>query len=129
MNGNIDLENDTIKIALLTSGYTPDQDSHTAFDDITNEIVTGGGYTTGGATLANSTVSVDNTDNEGVFDADDVTWAASSISNARGAVIYKHHASSTVAFLVGYLDFVINKSSISADFTITFSTEGIVNIG
>ncbi len=63
---------------LVTSAYTPNQDTHTKRSDITNEV-TGTGYTAGRATLANKSVSADNTDNEGVLDADDVTWLIAAI--------------------------------------------------
>ena len=86
LNGNVDLTNDTIKVALVTSGYTVNIDTHAFFSDITNEV-SGTGYTAGGETLS-VTVSQDNTDDEGVFDATDVTWA-SSVITARGAVVYK----------------------------------------
>ena len=35
MNGSIDLDTDTIKVALVTSSYTPDQDAHEDFADVT----------------------------------------------------------------------------------------------
>ena len=94
MNGGIDLDTDTIKVALVTSSYTPDQDAHDNFDDVTNEV-SGTGYTAGGATLGSVSVSADNTDNEGVFDAADVTWSSSTIT-ARGAVIYKSTGTGTI---------------------------------
>ena len=51
MNGGIDLDTDTIKVALVTATYTPDQDLHEDFADLTNEVV-GTGYTAGGGALA-----------------------------------------------------------------------------
>jgi len=56
LKANIDFENDTFKLALVTSSYTPDRDTHDNFDDITNEV-SGTGYTAGGAALANLTVT------------------------------------------------------------------------
>ena len=50
MNGSIDLDTDTIKVMLVTSTYTPNQDTHTKRSDVTNEV-SGTGYTAGGATL------------------------------------------------------------------------------
>lgn len=85
LDGTIDLVNDTIKVALCTSSYTPDIDAHSFFDDITNEVV-GTGYTAGGETLGTKTTTQDNTDDEGVFDAADTTWSSSTIT-ARYAII------------------------------------------
>lgn len=126
MNGSIDLDTDTIKVALVTSTYTPDQDTHDMFDDITNEV-SGTGYTAGGATLANKAVSQDNTDNEGVFDADDVSWTTSTIT-ARGAVIYKSTGTPSTSPLICYLDFGTDKISTAGTFTISWNAEGILNL-
>jgi hypothetical protein len=126
MNGGIDLDTDTIKVALVTSTYTPDQDVHDNFDDITNEV-SGTGYTAGGATLGTVTVTADTTDNEGVFDAADVTWSTSTIT-ARGAVIYKSTGVASTSKLICYLDFTTDKSSSSGDFTIQWGSEGILNL-
>jgi hypothetical protein len=125
MSGGIDLDTDTLKIALVTSSYTPDQDAHDNFDDVTNEV-TGTGYTSGGATLTPS-VGVDNTDNEGVFDAADVSWTTSTIT-ARGAVIYKSTGTASTSKLICYLDFGSDKSTSNGTFAITFAAEGILNL-
>ena len=127
MNGNIDLDTDTIKVMLVTSTYTPDQDLHEFIDDVTNEV-SGTGYVAGGETLANKTVTQDNTDNEGVFDADDVTLSSSTIT-ARAAVIYKDTGTPATSPLVAYIDFTEDKSSSNGDFTIQWNAEGIVNLG
>ena len=126
MNGSIDLDTDTIKVALVTSSYTPNQDTHDNFDDVTNEV-SGTGYTAGGQALANKAVTADNTDNEGVFDADDVTWSSSTIT-ARGAVLYKDTGTASTSKLICYIDFGADKISSSGNFTITWDAEGILNL-
>lgn len=126
MDGSIDLDTDTIKVALVTSSYTPDQDVHDFFDDITNEV-SGTGYTAGGATLANKVVSQDNTDNEGVFDADDASWTTSTIT-ARGAVLYKSTGTASTSALICYIDFGADKISTAGTFTIAWNSEGILNL-
>lgn len=128
MNGSIDLDTDDIKVMLVTSSYTPDQDTHTKRSDITNEVA-GTGYTAGGASLSGKVVSVDNTDNEGVFDADDLTWASSTIT-ARGAVLYKARGGvSSADELICFFDFTTDRSSSVGNFTIAWNSEGIVNLG
>lgn len=122
----IDLSSDTIKVALVTSTYTPSADNHDFFDDITNEV-SGTGYTAGGATLASKTTTQDNTDDEAVFDAADVTWTTSSIV-ARGAVIYKSTGVASTSPLIAYVDFGADKTSDGGTFQITWNSEGIFNI-
>ena len=127
-NGSIDLDTDTIKVLLVTSSYTPDQDAHDKRDDVTNEVANGNGYTTGGATLANKTMTANNTSNKGIFDADDVTWSASTIT-ARGAVLYKSRGGASSADeLIAYIDFTENKISSGGNFTIQWNASGILEI-
>lgn len=127
MNGSLDLDTDTIKVMLVTSTYTPDQDAHTKRSDITNEVV-GTGYVAGGSALANKAVTVDNTDNEGVFDADDLSWASATIT-ARGAVLYKSRGGAASADeLLCYFDFGVDKTSTAGTFLITWNAEGIINL-
>ena len=128
MDGSIDLDTDTIKVALVTSSYTPDIDAHHNYADITSTEVTGTGYTSEGATLATPAVTTDDTDDEGVFDAVDVTWTGSTIT-ARGAVVYKSVATATQSWLICYFDFTTDKSSSAGDFKIQWNSEGILNLG
>ena len=121
----INHKTDTIKIALVTSTYTPDQDAHDFFNDVTNEV-SGTGYTAGGNTLT-VTTSQDNTDNEGVFDAADTSWTAASIT-ARAAVVYKDSGVASTSPLICYIDFGSDISSTAGTFLITFAAEGIINI-
>lgn len=122
-----DLDGDTIKIALLTSSYTPDFDAHDFFDDVSaNEVGASGTYSAGGATLS-VTLTQDNTDNEGVFDATDVSWTSATIT-ARYAIIYKSTGVSSTSPLIALIDFGSNQTSSAGTFAITFAAEGIVNV-
>ncbi len=116
-----------IKVMLVTSTYTPDADSHDFQNDVTNEV-TGTGYTSGGTSLANGTVTQDNTDDEAVYDADDVVWGTSTIT-ARGAVLYKNTGVGSTSPLIAYIDFGSDKVSSSGNFTIQWAAEGIINLG
>lgn len=71
-----DLVNDTVKVTLHTS-YTPNIDSHQVWADVSStEYGSGSGYTAGGKTLANKSVTQDNTNDRALWDADDVTWTS-----------------------------------------------------
>lgn len=123
----INHKTDTIKLALLTSSYTPNQDSHDFYDDVSaNEVSPSGTYEAGGATLM-VTVSQDNTDDEGVFDATDVSFTSATIT-ARYAVIYKSTGVASTSPLICLIDFGSNQISTAGTFTITFAAEGILNL-
>lgn len=132
MNGAIDLDTSPVYMMLVTSSYTPDQDAHTKRSDVTGEVANGNGYTTGGSEVANKAVSVDNTTNRGKFTHDAVAWANSTIT-ARGAVYFVRVGAdlSTPADdpLIGYVDFVTDKSSSSGTFTVTPHADGALYLG
>lgn len=80
--GGIDLDTDTLKLALVTSSYTPNA-AHDEWADVSaNEVATGAGYTTGGETLASPVATNSN------IDYNDVTWTALT-KTFRYAVCYK----------------------------------------
>ena len=127
-NKEIDWDSDTIKVALLTNAYTPNQDGHDYFDDVVANQVTGTGYTSGGNTLANKTNTYDSATNVIKLDADDTTWASSTIT-ARYAVIYDATpATDATRPLIGYVDFGSDQSSSNGNFTITWDSTGIVRV-
>ena len=128
LNKEIDWDTDTIKVALLSNSYTPDQDAHNYFDDVSTYEVTGTGYTQGGNTLANKTNTYNSATNVIVLDADDTTWSSSTIT-ARYAVVYDASpATNATKPLIGYVDFGSDQSSSNGNFTITWDATGIVRI-
>lgn len=127
-NGSIDLDTDNINVLLVTSVYSPNIDTHTKRSDITNEVV-GTGYSAGGVALAGKTVVQDNTNDRGVFDANDSTWSTATIT-ARGAVLYKARGgAANLDELIAYVDFGSDITSTAGTFTITWSASGILYIG
>lgn len=126
LDGTIDWANDTIKVALCTSSYTPDIDAHAFFDDITNEI-SGTGYTAGGATLTTSAPTQDNTDDEGVADATDLSWSSSTFT-ARYAIIYKSTGTASTSPLICYINLGADVTIVSGTLTLTWNSEGIINV-
>lgn len=127
-NKEIDFEADTIKVALALSGYTPNQDTHDYFDDITNEHASSGNYSAGGATLGSKTVTYTAGTNKHVLDAADTTWSASTIT-ARYAIVYDSSPGSAATNpLICFQNFTSDQSSSGGDFTIEWNASGIVEI-
>lgn len=128
LNKEVDWDSDTIKVALLSSSYTPNQDTHDYFDDVSAYEVTGTGYTTGGQTLGSKTVTYDAANNVIILDAADTTWSSSTIT-ARYAVVYDDSGATAASkALIGYVDFSSDQSSTNGNFTITWDATGIVRI-
>ena len=117
------------KIALYTSSATIDTTT-TAYS-ATNEVASGGGYTTGGEALTNTGVAKSTVTS--YTDFSDVSWTSASFT-ARGCLIYN---SSTISGLtsnatVCSIDFGGDKTVSSGTFTIQFpandSSNAIIRI-
>lgn len=127
VDGTFDLDTQTFKVALhtaavsLTAATTVD-----TYAEITSQV-TGTGYTAGGATLSGVTLTGTSTI---TFDANDVTWSASTIT-AKYAVIYSDTASNKD--ILGYVDLdnasgSATVSSTAADFSINWNASGIFTL-
>lgn len=85
--GIIDLDADTLKVALFLSTSNCNTLTHDEYADLTNEHANGNGYTTGGQTVTGAAVS--DISGTTMFDMDNVTFTASGGNiSARFAVIY-----------------------------------------
>ena len=130
LNGTINLVSDTIKVALFGSGYTPNIDTNIFWSDVSANEITADNYTAGGKTITTPTVTQDDTDNEGVYDADDVVWTnAGGTITARYAVMYKDTGVAGTSPLIQYIDFGADKTSENENFSISWNAEGIINVG
>jgi hypothetical protein len=104
-NGVIDLDNDTFKLALCTSSYTPDAATHEFYDvSITNELSTANGYTVGGVALGTVTWTL--VGGSMVFDSANPTWTATDSGiTARYWILYDDTPVSNKPLVAyGYLD-------------------------
>ena len=125
----INLKTDTIKLSLHSSTFAPTAEMD-FFSDLTNEVSSSGSYTAGiagGYTLASKTTTTDDADDEGVFDAADVSITGATIT-ARYAVIRKDTGVAATSPIICIIDFGTNVSVIGGTFTITFAAEGILNL-
>ena len=121
----INLVSDDVKVALFTSSYTPNVDTDTTYAGITGQAA-GTGYTAGGLSLTNKTLTQDAANNVWKFDADDITFSAVSIA-FRYAVIYDN----TNGYLIGYVDFGTTQTATNQDLTIRWesgTTTGILEV-
>lgn len=126
-NAECDWVDGTVKCALATSSYTPNQDTHDYWDDVSANEVSGTGYSAGGATLGSKTLTYTGGTNILAMDAADVTWSSSTIT-ARYAIIYMSTGNAATSLLLGYVDFGADQSSSNGNFTITWDSGGILKI-
>lgn len=125
-NKEVDLLDDTIKVMLTTSSYTPDQDTHDYKDDVTNEV-SGTGYTAGGMQLANDTLTYTAGSNVLKYDADDVTWTTVTLTDVKNAVIYDDTPGTAATKpLIGFgvIDTAVNPNA--GNLVITWDSAGLL---
>ena len=125
-SGDIDWVVDEIRLALCTSTYVPSQDSHQTWADITNEA-TGSVYVAKGKALTGQTISYDAATNRVWLNADDVVWGAETIT-ARYGIIHKYNATDASDFLLAWVDFGEDKSSIAEDFQVKWAANDALYI-
>ena len=126
MKGTYDLVNDDVKVALMGSAHAFDP-TNVGWSSVSANEISGTGYTAGGQSLVNKTVTQDNVDNEGVFDANDIEWTSASFT-AYHAVIYDDTPTAPADPLIASIDFGGAQTVTSGTFRITWDAEGIVNI-
>lgn len=144
MEAQFDFLNDTLRVALISdnTAYTFDPDTHTFVNDVldggtTAEEFAGSGYSR--QTLSNVTVTQDDTDDEGVADADDVTFTSLDGDTIQGILIYKQVGGDDTTPGDDPIIAVYDDNSAGSladlplttnggDVTLSFSSEGIVNI-
>jgi hypothetical protein len=127
LNKEIDIDTDSLKVMLCTSGYTPDQDAHQYKSDVTNEV-TGTGYTAGGVALTGVTVTYTAGTNVIKVAGSNPSWSSSTIT-ARYAVLYDSSpASDATRPLLAFQNFGADVSTISGTFQITWNASGIFTI-
>lgn len=126
-----DLENDTIKLGLITSATTP---TETTADPrwgaggttnwSTNEVPAGGNYSAGGPTIANPAVTISST--AAVFDGDDISILqnGSNPTNARWGILYND--TDTGKRVIAFLDLGADVDLSAGDFTVTWNASGII---
>ena len=99
LSGTIDLINDPIYGMLLSGSYTPNT-GHAVVGDVSTHQVTDplAGYTPGGQLLSSKTLTVVN--NESIFDAADLSWSNTTISQASGIVLWYSGATPSTRYLI-----------------------------
>jgi len=128
-DGTFDLDTQTFKMALTTSAQALDAtfagtSTDCRYADLTAEVASGGGYTTGGKTLTATWTRATGTI---TFDVDDQAWTASTIT-AKYAVIYLTTGN---ADLLCFVDLDTGGGSVSTTagtLTITINASGVFTL-
>jgi hypothetical protein len=125
--GNIDLENDQLKISLIDNIFALSANNDIAdiiaFSAVSGDWeISGDGYVIGGKELSGAEIIQNDTTNIVTLSANNMSWESSTI-NAYGAIIYLE--SNSLPILV--INFLGLQSSISEVFSINWSNNIILN--
>lgn len=129
-DGSVDLLADTIKVLLLSASYTPNKD-HEFVSDVSTYELSGTGYVggyegSGRKTLANKTVTKDDSADVAKFDADDVVWTAINAGTAAYAAIVKEVTDDAHSPVVAIVDLSPDVVTNGGDLTVQWGADGIM---
>lgn len=131
--GNIDLDGNTIKAMLVTTAYTPNKDTHanrSDIDAISGGEASGSGYTAGGQTVDNVTITQDDTNDRANVDFDNETFSAITVSDVIGYVLYKSTGAAATDILICYIEFTEGaQSTVAGNFVIIPPAGGAFSLG
>lgn len=131
-DGSVDLENDTIEVALIDDSisYSPDIDEEVYVEDVLDDVVasecSGTGYT---RQTLDMTTSMDLGDDEAVADADDLTYTGADFGTIQSMLVFKTVTDDTDSPLIAHItsdEFPLTTNG--GDVTIEWDAEGVLNL-
>jgi hypothetical protein len=122
----IDFDAETHRVAMFTNAVTNNLSTDTAYgtSPFNANEVSGTGYTAGGELLTGTTLTESPTGTL-KWDANDVDWATSTITNARGAIAY---ADALANEILALWNFGSDYSTVAGLFRIQWHSNGLVTI-
>jgi hypothetical protein len=117
-DSNVDLNNGTVKVALIDTGTYTYSAAHTFYSDLSGVVGTD-------QTIANTTVT------DGLFDGDDVTFSSVTGNPAEALVIYIDTGNASTSRLVAYIDTDVTGLPVTpngGDISITWNASGIFQL-
>ncbi len=126
VGNDVNLLTGTVKLSLHTSTYSPNRDTDDFFNDATNELGSGNGYTTGGETLGSKTITYDSASDQVRFDAADVPWTFSASKTWRYGVIYIDTAGASSTDPLYALLTWDSDQTVSTAYTLQWDSAGIL---
>lgn len=115
---NVDINDGTVKVALVDTGTYTYSSSHDFYDDVSGVVGTP-------QTIANTTVT------NGLFDGDNVTFTAVSGATVEALVVYIDTGVPGTSRLVAYIDTGVTGLPVTpngGDITITWNASGIFQL-
>jgi len=124
---NLDGGGDTLKCMLVDDTRAPVGATDESIEDIDDNEVAGAGYSSGGAALANQSITMTTDGATVTFDCDNITWSQDTggFSTARYAILLKETGTPADDRVICYADLGGNKGNVDGDLTIEMNAAGI----
>lgn len=132
LHGDCKLTSDTIKVALLGTGYVMSVDQASGFASINSYEITSTGYTAGGCDIASKTAVQYNSQDNARFDAADLTWANLGTDTIDHAVMWDDTVTATFAGAIAdvlMIHWEIATNANGGNYTLQFGASGILELG
>jgi hypothetical protein len=129
--GSLNITTTTVKMALLTGVYVPNQSTDEFWSEIVANEVSGSGYTQGGQIINNVVVTIDGAGMLKIDGDNPQVWIknAAGFTNARVAVLYVDTGDDATSQLLFYSDDFGSDIGITVDaYAISFDTNGIFTL-
>lgn len=104
---------------MITSSYTPAQDTDSFWSTPQANEITGTGYSAGGVALAGKSIGGVTGSHEIPLIASNASWSTASFT-CRYAVVYRDTGTAGTSPLLGWIDFGGNETVASGTFSIVF---------
>lgn len=132
LSGGINLLTDTIKAVIVTPSYTFSADHNFISDVSSNELsvtgYTGGFAGSGRKTLANKSVTEDDSSDLAYFDADDLLWTSLSTGGTVGGLaLVREVTNDSASPLIAFFDLVDTPTN-GGDIGISWNASGILRL-
>lgn len=114
----------TVKLSLHTNTYSPDRDAHDFFNDATNELGGGAGYTV--QTLGTKAITYDTASDQVRWDAADVTYSFSGSNTWRHGVMWIDTAGASTTDPLYALLTWDSDQTVSTTYTLQWDPAGIL---
>lgn len=123
-NTGLDLTGGDIKAALLESTYTPDQDAHDFFSDVSADELSDASYDP--VALTNKTLTYDAPTNKWIWSADPVVFPTLTTAGFRFVVFYLDSGDPATSPLIAYAEHDSDIVGSGSDVTLNVPADGIV---
>lgn len=120
----LDLAGGDIKVALLDSGYVPDQDAHDFLADVTADELVDASYAR--VALANKTFTYDAPTNKWIWSADPIVFPTLTTAGFRFAVFFLDTTDPATSPLIAYAEHDSDIVGSGSDVTLNIPADGIV---